>query len=89
MPVLNKIHEEDEKIVEKKMPLMLTEEDTEVSKIFSLSESVSAVTEKRENEDRTVSQRLDRSPVKFQNLVFSSERNERATAATGEFGSGK
>ncbi|KAL6991005.1 hypothetical protein U1Q18_009126 [Sarracenia purpurea var. burkii] len=79
-PALNKIHEKEEKIVEKKMPLMLTEEVSEISEICSLSESVSTVTEKRENEDREVNQRVDRSPAKFRNLAFSSERNERAAS---------
>ncbi|KAL6972090.1 hypothetical protein U1Q18_031774, partial [Sarracenia purpurea var. burkii] len=64
-PALNKIHEEEEKIVEKNAPLMLIEEVSEVLEICNLSESASTVMEKKENEDREISQRLDRSPMKF------------------------
>ncbi|KAK9267769.1 hypothetical protein L1049_010203 [Liquidambar formosana] len=79
-PVFQKIVEEEveEEKMEKKAPV--AEEISEVSEIYSVSESVSTtITERREDdevsrEDEEVRQRVDRSPAKFpRNRSFSGD----------------
>ncbi|PSS10270.1 hypothetical protein CEY00_Acc17364 [Actinidia chinensis var. chinensis] len=63
MPSLHKIQEIDDN-VEKKKPLMSTDEVSEVSEICSLSESVSTAVEKREDEGGEVRRRVEGSPAR-------------------------
>uniref|UniRef100_A0A5B6ZT44 Serine/arginine repetitive matrix protein 1-like n=1 Tax=Davidia involucrata TaxID=16924 RepID=A0A5B6ZT44_DAVIN len=73
---LQKIQEEDdEDNVDKKSPMVATEEISEVSEICSLSERVTTttVTEKSDDDDGEVRQRVDRPPVRIRNRSFSGD----------------
>ncbi|OVA20228.1 hypothetical protein BVC80_157g17 [Macleaya cordata] len=84
LPSFSKIEveeEEEEKKIEKEAPFFVNQQEvSEVSEICSLSESYSTttLTEKREDEEGEVRQRVDRSPAKV----------PRKRSNTGEFGLG-
>ncbi|XP_059623152.1 uncharacterized protein LOC132266311 [Cornus florida] len=81
---LHKVQEEDDYNNVDKKPLRVNAE--EISEICSLSESVSTttVTEKREDDDGEVRQRVNRSPAKFRNRSFSGVLSGKGDGAVGK-----
>lgn len=86
-PVFQMIEEKAEK---KKAMVTVTEEISEVSEVYSVSESVSTtITERRDDDERSrddgeVRQRIDRSPAKFpRNRSFSGELSGKRDRVVG------